>query len=38
MNPRVLNIPRVSYNTAAERVRVVPVPATGTVIAGSGTG
>ena len=27
---------RVSYNTAAKRVRCVPVPATGTVIAGTG--
>ena len=28
---------QVSYNTAAKRVRCVPVPATGTVIAGTGT-
>jgi len=29
---------QVSYNTAAKRVRCVPIPATGTVIAGTGTG
>jgi hypothetical protein len=28
----------VSYNTAAKRVRCVPIPATGTVIVGTGTG
>jgi len=36
-DPRVPMVPRVSYDTASITVRCVPVPATGTVSAGSGT-
>ena len=35
--PRVIEIPRVSYNTATNTVRYEPVPETGTVYAGTGT-
>jgi hypothetical protein len=36
--PRVPLVPRVPYNTAQNRVRCVPVPATGVVFAGTGVG
>ena len=37
MNPQVQCIPRVSWHTAGDTVRYVPVPTTGTVYAGTGT-
>jgi len=38
MSPQVLMVLWVSYNTVADMVQCVPVPTTGMVCAGMGTG